>query len=611
MVKKERHAILQAQTVSTCFNMIRHAKWSTPSTGFSQLAAVLLKFTSRMTLMAPSRCTSSCRSKRWAGRFLLLAVGSLWGCRCFANLWEELFHSPAQWLDFRVEKAQGKRNPRFPDFKRTEDGEALWINSRNTPAWVEEKLSEAGKLWKSDHKSGGILSSSYTEALWQDLIDSHQDWEDFRATKTVPRFPDFKRKGDGRGLWLDSPNTPEWATEELVKIEDKLEVGRPARQHLSSQGEEAVWRDLINSHQDWEDFRATKTVPRFPDFKRKGDGRGLWLDSPNTPEWATEELVKIEDKLEVGRPARQHLSSQVEEAVWRDLINSHQDWEDFRAPKTVPRFPDFKRKGDGRGLWLDRPDTPEWAAEELVKIEDKLEVGRPARQHLSSQGEEAVWRDLINSHQDWEDFRATKTVPRFPDFKRKGDGRGLWLDSPNTPDWVAEELVRIEDKLEVGRPARQHLSSQGEEAVQRDLINSHQDWYDFRATKTVPRFPDFKRKGDGRGLWLDSPNTPEWATEELVKIEDKLEVGQPARQHLSSQGEEAVWRDLINSHQDWEDFRAFKPFPGFPDFKRKGDGRGLWLDSPNTPEWAAEELVKIEDKLEVGRPAWQHIRSCN
>ena len=586
MVKKERHAILQAQTVSTCFNMIRHAKWSTPSTGFSQLAAVLLKFTSRMTLMAPSRCTSSCRSKRWAGRFLLLAVGSLWGCRCFANLWEELFHSPAQWLDFRVEKAQGKRNPRFPDFKRTEDGEALWINARNTPAWVEEKLSEAGKLWKSDHKSGGILSSSYTEALWQDLIASPTGWQDFRATKTVPRFPDFKRKGDGRGLWLDSPNTPDWVAERLMDIEDQLvpevkNVKKSTRSSTSSpsvSSKEGLWQDLIASPTRWQDFRSDKPSPKFPDFKRIEDGTSLWVDSPNTPDWVAERLMDIEDQLVPGVKSSK-------EGLWQDLIASPTRWQDFRSDKPSPKFPDFKRIGDGLSLWFDSYVTPDWVAERLMDIEDQLVPGvknvkkstRSSTSSPSVSSKEGLWQDLIASPTGWQDFRSDKPSPKFPDFKRIEDGTSLWFDSYGTPDWVAERLMDIEDQLVPGQEATSGSSA--------------------------------KKSSQWRHLF----DKPEWATEELVKIEDKLEVGQPARQHLSSQGqgEEAVWRDLINSHQDWYDFRAFKPFPGFPDFKRKGDGRGLWLDRPDTPEWAAEELVKIEDKLEVGRPAWQHIRSCN
>ena len=509
----QRHAILQAQTVSTCFNMIRHAKWSTPSTGFSQLAAVLLKFTSRMTLMAPSRCTSSCRSKRWAGRFLLLAVGSLWGCRCFANLWEELFHSPAQWLDFRVEKAQGKRNPRFPDFKRTEDGEALWINARNTPAWVEEKLSEAGKLWKSDHKSGGILSSSYTEALWQDLIASPTGWQDFRSDKPSPKFPDFKRIEDGTSLWFDSPNTPDWVAERLMDIEDQLVPGVKN----VKRSKKGLWQDLIASPTGWQDFRSDKPSPKFPDFKRIEDGTSLWVDSYDTPDWVAERLMDIEDQLVPGvknvkkstRSSTSSPSVSSKEGLWQDLIASPTGWQDFRSDKPSPKFPDFKRTEDGTSLWFDSYETPDWVAERLMDIEDQLVPGvknvkRSTRSSTSSpsvSSKEGLWQDLIASPTGWQDFRSNKPSPKFPDFKRTEDGTSLWCDSYGTPDWVAERLMDIEDQLAPGQEATSGSSAKKSSQWQH-LFDKPGDWEDCRSTKRTPSYPDFRRLEDGKGLWL-------------------------------------------------------------------------------------------------------------
>lgn len=59
--------------------------------------------------------------------------------------------------------------------------------------------------------AGSILSAPRSfgtfDHLWRDLIDSPQNWEDFRVDKPRgnPKFPDFKRRmGDKESLWLNS-----------------------------------------------------------------------------------------------------------------------------------------------------------------------------------------------------------------------------------------------------------------------------------------------------------------------------------------------------------------------------------------------------------------------
>ena len=54
------------------------------------------------------------------------------------HLWQDLIDSPHVWEDFRTKK----RSPRFPDFKRKEDGMSLWFDSYETPDWVATKLME-------------------------------------------------------------------------------------------------------------------------------------------------------------------------------------------------------------------------------------------------------------------------------------------------------------------------------------------------------------------------------------------------------------------------------------------------------------------------------------
>lgn len=45
-------------------------------------------------------------------------------------------------------------------------------------------------------------SSADKESLWQDVIDSPDDWYDNRGQKKNPNGPDFKHKQSGDALWL-------------------------------------------------------------------------------------------------------------------------------------------------------------------------------------------------------------------------------------------------------------------------------------------------------------------------------------------------------------------------------------------------------------------------
>jgi single-strand DNA-binding protein len=58
-------------------------------------------------------------------------------------LWRSLAEQPDTWWDNRDRKAAPGANPRSPDFKHKETGEALWIESRDTPTWVLETLGGA------------------------------------------------------------------------------------------------------------------------------------------------------------------------------------------------------------------------------------------------------------------------------------------------------------------------------------------------------------------------------------------------------------------------------------------------------------------------------------
>lgn len=53
------------------------------------------------------------------------------------ELWQAFFANPIEWWDNR----RDKRNPKYPDFKHKDTGEALWIEGRFNPPWVKSQLA--------------------------------------------------------------------------------------------------------------------------------------------------------------------------------------------------------------------------------------------------------------------------------------------------------------------------------------------------------------------------------------------------------------------------------------------------------------------------------------
>lgn len=51
------------------------------------------------------------------------------------HLWQVFFSNPNEWWDQR----KSKRNPKQPDFKHKDTGEALWL-SEYDPPWVKRQL---------------------------------------------------------------------------------------------------------------------------------------------------------------------------------------------------------------------------------------------------------------------------------------------------------------------------------------------------------------------------------------------------------------------------------------------------------------------------------------
>ncbi|KAJ7977314.1 protein OSB2, chloroplastic-like [Quillaja saponaria] len=59
------------------------------------------------------------------------------GTDSVVELWQAFFANPVDWWDNR----KNKRNPKYPDFKHKDTGEALWVEGRYNPPWVKSQLA--------------------------------------------------------------------------------------------------------------------------------------------------------------------------------------------------------------------------------------------------------------------------------------------------------------------------------------------------------------------------------------------------------------------------------------------------------------------------------------
>jgi len=84
------------------------------------------------------------------------------------SLWQAFFASPLEWWDNR----NNKRNPRAPDFKHKDTGEALWIGSRYNPLWVKSQLDVLDSRMKDLGEWGGGRSSTRSRGSLSSFQDS-------------------------------------------------------------------------------------------------------------------------------------------------------------------------------------------------------------------------------------------------------------------------------------------------------------------------------------------------------------------------------------------------------------------------------------------------------
>ncbi|OMO74875.1 Primosome PriB/single-strand DNA-binding protein [Corchorus olitorius] len=75
-------------------------------------------------------------------------------------LWQVYFTNPFEWWDNRKKK----KNPRQPDFKHKDTGEALWLNP-NDPPWIKKQLERLDSRL-SECSIGGQVSSRRRVSEW-------------------------------------------------------------------------------------------------------------------------------------------------------------------------------------------------------------------------------------------------------------------------------------------------------------------------------------------------------------------------------------------------------------------------------------------------------------
>ncbi|CAK7346488.1 unnamed protein product [Dovyalis caffra] len=70
--------------------------------------------------------------------------------------WQAFFANPLEWWDNRKDK----RNPKYPDFKHKDTGEALWVEGRYNPPWVKSQLDILDERMESFHDQDSSLRVS-------------------------------------------------------------------------------------------------------------------------------------------------------------------------------------------------------------------------------------------------------------------------------------------------------------------------------------------------------------------------------------------------------------------------------------------------------------------
>eukprot|EP00250_Pteridium_aquilinum_P001006 c11187_g1_i1 orf=673-1692(-) len=131
------------------------------------------------------------------------------------ELWKNLFDNRTDWVDHR----ESKVSDRYPDFTHKFADIALWLENRNTPLWVCERLEKEGGGPQFSGKNTQLAST--VEESWKALFADPSMWWDKRTSKVAPNLPDFRNRLSGRPLWISSVSTPLWVKSQLAALDRK------------------------------------------------------------------------------------------------------------------------------------------------------------------------------------------------------------------------------------------------------------------------------------------------------------------------------------------------------------------------------------------------------
>ncbi|KAF6142355.1 hypothetical protein GIB67_023380 [Kingdonia uniflora] len=110
----------------------------------------------------------------------------------------------------------------------------------------------------------------------------------------------------------------------------------------------------------------------------------------------------MQPKIKDG--SRRMKRREVEDTLWKDLVENPNQWWDNRNNKIHPKGPDFMHKDSWKGLWLNV--APKWVDMlNLEELEFRRRKGVTAR---SREFLESLWKNLVEKPTQWMDNRKIK-----------------------------------------------------------------------------------------------------------------------------------------------------------------------------------------------------------
>lgn len=232
--------------------------------------------------------------------------------------------------------------------------------------------------------SEGRPTASSSDDLWKDLLDSPQDWRDYRNLKDAriarARFPDFKKEGEEKSLWLTDLSEMH---SERFQYRDQQSDPRPWKQPKANRGMHiCLWMEVLTRPKEWKDMRSEASFgSRRPDFRHVQEALpSLYLDS--CPAALRTRIERIDREMKESK--KQHWWSGPPldfMSLWESILQDFRDWIDFRTLKRDGKVPadhaDFQFAADPDiSVHIDE-NTPKWAIEAL---KEDATLGEDARQ---------------------------------------------------------------------------------------------------------------------------------------------------------------------------------------------------------------------------------------